>query len=590
MIACPILKRDLAAFLRSRWAFLLLLAALLLIAAAIIQRWGALRYVWMQVTTEQRQEQALSDHGRHLFRALMRGQLVVISFLAALSSAASVAGERERDTLMLLLSSPVRLSRLVIEKYLSSQLYVLVVVVACVPVLSLSLLARGLAADEVVAAQLLSVVAALGYGMLGLFCSTLRPKVYETYLIAVVVILAVTLLIPFGPSVWHYVLTTRWYHPPEGLHGLLDISPFMALDRIVPPSSRSMYAGRPFVGLFIYGAAWSAIAFALFWASCWRLSVLAGGGRVRRAGTANPSPASADPHPEPSREDSGPSLWEWPSTPPVLQLERHRQWFGRLGVLLRLLYLALLISVITLPLASQGGSWLFFTMPFLAAALFTVPLSATALGSERDAGTLDILRTTLIGDRAIIGAKYTVALQLSLLLSLALYLPGLLTMLIYGPILGHDLDLLLDSRDVFPLLSHPLLLASSLALYNALGVWFSSRFRSVNIALMTTTLSVLLLLMLPLPALHVLSGMNLGSLESGSRWLLLSGAVAPLIASSPFAILVLLSTEGNIALVGLQVSAALAPFRATAPLFLAVYGILACVAAWRLIRRAEHRL
>ena len=577
-----------ASFLRSRWSFLLLLAALLLLSMALTQRWSGLRHTWMAYTAQRITAESLAIHGRILFRELMRDLLVTISVIAAVSPASAIASERERGTLTLLLSSPVNLGRIVMEKYLSSQFFVLLVITASLPILSLPLLARGLSADEVVAAVALSAIAALGYGMVGLFCSTLRPKVYETYLITVAVMLAVTIFIPFGPNVWQFISTTRWYRLPLSSHGLQDLSPMTALDRILPFGAASPFAGKPFTGLLIYCVVWTLIGWMLFQLTRWRLSVIIGGEKARRASLERPRQDSFNQSRESqSRQSDFPSESAAAQRPPAIRLERHRQWFGRTSVLLRLLYIALLISVITLPLASQGGSWLFFTMPFLAAAIFTVPLAATGLGSERDSETLDILRTTLVGDRAIIRAKYMVALQLSLMLSLALYLPGLLIMLIYGPLLGHDLDLLLDYKDIFPLVSHPVLLVLSLGLYNAIGVWYSSRFRSVNAALMATTLSVLALLLLPLPVLHALNGL---ALPPEIKQIAVPLASAPLIVTNPLAILILTSTEGNITLAGLHISSALQPFRPLAPLFPLFYAILTSGAAWRLVRRAENHL
>ncbi len=593
MLAAPILKRDLTTFLRSRWAFVLIFFALILIAGVVAQSWTGVRSAWMSAALEE-QPARLTSQGRTLFRSLLRGQLFILSALAPLVAASAIAAERERDTLFLLLSSPIRMTKVIWEKFVSSIAFVLLVLLATVPTLSLSLLAGGIDPQEIVMAELLSVCTALGYGMLGLFCSTFRPKVYETYLLTVIVVFLVAVVIPFGPSVWHYVLTLEWKSPPIYNFGLHDLSPLVALDRIVVPEggarALARYANNPSLGLTYFAILWSVLIVVLFFFSRRRLGILATGAKTFVQTLLDGSNGEKTQEiPDNDDVDDTPYR-EWSEGQAVLGLERHRQWFGRMSVLLRLLYLALLVSVITLPLASYRGSWLFFTLPFLAAALFTVPLAATTLGSERDSLTLDILRTTLVTDRSIVQAKFMVALQLSLILALALYLPGLLTLLVYGIVLGHELDLLLEMRDVVPLISHPILLVFSLALYNALGLHFSSRFHSTNVALLTTTLFVLGLLLLPLPALHMLGTWISGAMPSGLRWLLLGGIGLPLTLINPFAILVLLSTEGNIELLGLHVNNVLATFQPFGPLFIIIYGVLVTLISWRLVRAAEANL
>ncbi len=599
LLVGPILRRDLVGFLRTRWAFVVILVTLSLTTLVVFQRWTTIRDVWILGAVEFESLSGVQEVGRRFFHELIQGQLLILTLVSPLLTATAVAGERERDTLTLLLSSPVRTGRVLFEKFASSQTFVLLLMIGTLPPLSVSLLAGGLAMDEILASQLLCFCAALGYSLVGLFCSTLRPRVYETYLLTGGAILIMALLVPFGPQVWHYITTLKWESPDVRTFGWHDLSPYVAMERILGSPggrltagpvnlmslSRATFAGTPFWGLCQYALVWLPVGFLLYYWSVRRLDKLATGDQPRTSFEEEDDETEADEARRAGRH------WDTDGNP-VLTLEGHRQWFGRLAVLLRLLYTALLISVITLPLASYRGSWLFFTLPFVAASLFTVPLAATTLGNERGSKTLDLLRTTLVGDRRIVRAKFTVALRLSLLLSLTLYLPGLVTLLFYSLVLGGELDLLTNLRDVFTLLAIPVLLYSSLTVYNAVGVRLSSRIHSPHLVLAASTLTVLGLLLLPLPGLHALNGLGWGPSQFGpiGRLAIQFGVAAPLIAINPLAILVLLSTHGNIELLGLRIQGVTAPFESTSPLFLLIYVVLCTLTSRWLLRGAERSL
>ena len=69
---------------------------------------------------------------------------------------------------------------------------------------------------------------------------------------------------------------------------------------------------------------------------------------------------------------------------PGLMLEQRVQWFARFSVLVRLFYSALMISILTLPLVSYDGSWLFLSLPFIVAAFllsWLLPASAPTVNA-----------------------------------------------------------------------------------------------------------------------------------------------------------------------------------------------------------------
>jgi hypothetical protein len=181
---------------------------------------------------------------------------------------------------------------------------------------------------------------------------------------------------------------------------------------------------------------------------------------------------------------------------PGIVLEQRVQWFARMTTLIRLCYLSLLISIFTLPLASYSGSWLFLTLPFVSAALFTLPLAATSISSDRERGLLDLLRTTMISSEQIIQAKFWTNLQYSLFIALALYLPGMLLQLICGT-LGYEVDMFTNSYSIIAIAAYPVVLFFSMLLYTAFGLFCSAYTGRTNRALVLSGSVIFLTLVVP---------------------------------------------------------------------------------------------
>ncbi len=451
-----------------------------------------------------------------LLSALADGHLLFLIVTVPLIMAPAIAEEREHSTLETLLSSPISIEYLIHAKLISPLVFLFLLLTAAIPVLSLCFLGGSLGIEEVVMVYLILLVTTFTLCCVGLFCSTLRPRVYEVYLITAGVVFFLYFLLPFHGSVWEFLSSLKWQDVTAKNHGFHYISPFVALyDALFPasgsqpalieiPDPRSLFSWKPLLRLRIGFAQFYYFTYSLCLGFLMlRLSIR----QVRRV----------------VRGDTGEWREQFPSidenhesTNPLcnrdyfltfesnsnegnlgLELERKVQWFARLPVLMRLFYSALMISIITLPLASYEGSWLYLILPFLTAALFTLPLAATSISSDRQRQTLDLLRTSPLGSEQIVFAKFTTNLQYSYIIAFALYLPGMLLQIICAWVLDYKVDLITDMGGTFSILSYPILLFCSLLAYTSLGLFFSAYCRSTNRAMLLAGTVILISILAP---------------------------------------------------------------------------------------------
>ena len=111
--------------------------------------------------------------GRGIFAALMILQTLMIAILAPASTAGTISGERERQTLDLLAVTPISSVAIVVGKLLSALTWVFVLITASIPVAALVFVYGGVAPDDLLRGYLMLFVEAIAFGALGVFFSAL---------------------------------------------------------------------------------------------------------------------------------------------------------------------------------------------------------------------------------------------------------------------------------------------------------------------------------------------------------------------------------------------------------------------------------
>ena len=140
--------------------------------------------------------------GQGLFAALLLLMTLQVVFLAPASTAGAITLEREKQTLELLVTTPISSLAIVIGKLLSALIYVFLLIAASIPLMAVVFVFGGVGPEDVVRGYIVLIVAALGLGSFGLFCSSLVKRTTASTAITIFGVLAITIGTVFVLVFW----------------------------------------------------------------------------------------------------------------------------------------------------------------------------------------------------------------------------------------------------------------------------------------------------------------------------------------------------------------------------------------------------
>ena len=164
-----VLARELRTRMRGRRAAVVITIYLLLLSAL----GGMMLYWQLQELRSGLNPVMAASVGQLLFGTLSQVQLFLVIFIVPGLTGPAIAGERDRQTLELLLSTQVSALWIVLGKLLASLSYVFLLMVASLPLFSLVFLFGGVSPGQVALAFVISLVSALTLGAIGVFLSVL---------------------------------------------------------------------------------------------------------------------------------------------------------------------------------------------------------------------------------------------------------------------------------------------------------------------------------------------------------------------------------------------------------------------------------
>jgi len=179
---------------RSMWALFFYLFAI-----------GGLAFGFIYVSTE------LSGGGgnvfdpgrsRIMFYFISAVQLGMVAFMAPGLTAGVISGEREKQTLSLLLTTQQSSTTIILSKLLSSLSFMLLLVLATMPVYSVVFLYGGISPEQVVLVFLFFVFLMVMLGSFGILFSTL----FKRTMVSVIVTYGVTLFIFVGTGLLYLLM------------------------------------------------------------------------------------------------------------------------------------------------------------------------------------------------------------------------------------------------------------------------------------------------------------------------------------------------------------------------------------------------
>ncbi len=187
-----------------------------------------------------------SNFGQVLFTYLVIFQMILITFITPGLTAGAISSERERQTIDLLFVTRIAPFSIIWGKLLASMSFVVLLLLLSVPIFSLVFLFGGVELDQVLYAFLVTIVAALTLGLIGIALSTLLRRT----LAATVAAYVGAFLLLFGTLGYGVIFPTqvdpKATHPPAPplITYLSPIVPLMAIATNGPPLDRILVRFR----------------------------------------------------------------------------------------------------------------------------------------------------------------------------------------------------------------------------------------------------------------------------------------------------------------------------------------------------------
>ena len=188
--ANPLLVKELRGRMRGARAFVVLTVYLLLLGCLT----SMVYYTYNASVSGLGGAVDTAELGKTVFATVVLIELFMVVFITPAFTAGAISGERERQTYELLRTTLLPARRLVLGKLVSALTYILLLVLAAVPLESLAFVLGGVVLEELLLALVILLVTAFAFAVFGVFFSSLA----RTTLVATVLTYAMALLTTIG--------------------------------------------------------------------------------------------------------------------------------------------------------------------------------------------------------------------------------------------------------------------------------------------------------------------------------------------------------------------------------------------------------
>lgn len=134
--------------------------------------------------------------GKIIFGGVLGVQMFLVCFVAPSFTAGAISGERERQTLDLLRTTLLPARKLVLGKLGSALSYVVLLLVAAIPLQSLAFLMGGIVIEEVLLSVVILLVTAITFSAMGLYFSATAKRTLVASVLTYSFALASTIGLP----------------------------------------------------------------------------------------------------------------------------------------------------------------------------------------------------------------------------------------------------------------------------------------------------------------------------------------------------------------------------------------------------------
>lgn len=204
--ANPVMVKELRGRMRGLRAFVILTLYLSLMSLFV----GALNFVYGLSANQVYSSYTAETLGRNIFLGLIFIELLLTCFITPAVTAGTVSGEREKQTLDILRTTLLPTPALVLGKLWSALVFVALLLLAALPLQSLSFLLGGVAPQDLLIATALLLGTAFFFGAAGVFFSTIVRRTLGATVITYAFALISTLGLPVLLLPW-FVFGSGFY-------------------------------------------------------------------------------------------------------------------------------------------------------------------------------------------------------------------------------------------------------------------------------------------------------------------------------------------------------------------------------------------
>ncbi len=169
--ANPVMIRELRGRMRGARAFVVMTIYL-----ALMSGFALLLYVIVSTASSFSASAATGQIGRIVFAGVVGIELLLIIFIAPSFTAGAITGERERQTYDLVRTTLLATPSFIIGKLESSLGYIMLLILAAIPLQSIAFFFGGVSEIELLLALIILIVTAITFGTFGIFFSATQPR------------------------------------------------------------------------------------------------------------------------------------------------------------------------------------------------------------------------------------------------------------------------------------------------------------------------------------------------------------------------------------------------------------------------------
>jgi ABC-2 type transport system permease protein len=186
----PVVLKELRGRMRGARAFVVLTVYLALLGA-----FSSLVYVAVsESSTSASGQVTVGEIGRTLFGGIVGIEMLLVAFIAPAFTSGAISGEREHQTYDLLRTTLLPSRAFVLGKLLSAMLYVLLLLLAAIPLQSIAFFFGGVAETEIILSFVILAATALLFSTIGIYFSARSNRTLS----ASVMTYATAMFIMFG--------------------------------------------------------------------------------------------------------------------------------------------------------------------------------------------------------------------------------------------------------------------------------------------------------------------------------------------------------------------------------------------------------